>query len=67
MLVAKKLTPHAHRVITPGGRPGRRVSISRGAVLPATDGTDAGEEHKLSQAADIREPASELERQVKIS
>jgi len=34
----------------------------RGAVLPATDGTDAGEEHKMSKAADVSEPASELER-----
>ena len=67
MLVAKKLTPHAHRVITPGGRPGRRVSILCGVVLPATDGIGAGEEHKMSQAADSSEPASELERQVKIS
>jgi hypothetical protein len=38
-----------------------RVSILRGAVLPTTDGTGAGEEHKMSKAADISEPASELE------
>jgi hypothetical protein len=38
-----------------------RVSILRGAVLPTTDGTDAGEEHKMSEVADISEPASELE------
>jgi putative heme iron utilization protein len=38
-----------------------RVSILRGAVLPTTDGTDAGEEHKMSKVADISEPASELE------
>jgi putative heme iron utilization protein len=31
-------------------------------VFPTTDGTDAGEEHKMSTIADISEPASELER-----
>jgi len=31
-------------------------------VLPTTNGTDAGEEHEMSKAADISEPASELER-----
>jgi hypothetical protein len=39
-----------------------RVSIQRIAVLPTTDGTDAGEEHKMSNVAEISEPASELER-----
>ena len=34
----------------------------RGAVFPTTDGTDAGEEHKMSKVADVSEPASELER-----
>jgi len=38
-----------------------RVSLARGAVLPTTDGTDAGEEHKMSKAADSTEPASALE------
>jgi hypothetical protein len=38
-----------------------RVSILRGAVLPATDGTNAGEEHKMSRIADISEAAGELE------
>jgi hypothetical protein len=33
----------------------------RCAVLPTTNGTDAGEEHKMSKAADTSEPASELE------
>jgi hypothetical protein len=33
----------------------------RGTVLPATDGTGAGEEHKMSKTADISEPVSELE------
>jgi hypothetical protein len=33
----------------------------RGAVLPTINGTDAGEEHKMSKAAHISEPASELE------
>jgi hypothetical protein len=36
--------------------------ILRGAVLPTTDGTDAGEEHQMSNVADISQPASELER-----
>jgi hypothetical protein len=31
-------------------------------VLPTADGTDAGEEHEMSTAAEISEPASELER-----
>jgi hypothetical protein len=31
-------------------------------VFPTSDGTDAGEEHKMSTIADISEPASELER-----
>jgi hypothetical protein len=31
-------------------------------VLPSTDSPGAGEEHKMSKAADIGEPASELER-----
>ena len=31
-------------------------------MLSATDGTDASEEHKMSKAADISKPASELER-----
>jgi hypothetical protein len=34
----------------------------RGAVLPATDGTGAGQEHKMSKAAESSEPASEVER-----
>jgi putative heme iron utilization protein len=34
----------------------------RGALLPTTNGTAAGEEHKMSKAADSREPASEVER-----
>lgn len=38
------------------------VSILRGTVLPTTNGTDAGEEHEISKAADISEPVSELER-----
>src|SRR5215469_12431791 len=38
-----------------------RVSLASGAVLPTTDGTDAGEEHKMSKAADSSEPASALE------
>jgi hypothetical protein len=33
----------------------------RGAVLPITEGTGAGEEHKMSKAADSSEPASEVE------
>lgn len=33
----------------------------RGAVLSTTNGTAAGEEHKMSKAADSREPASEVE------
>ena len=41
---------------------GRRVSILRGAVFPATNGTDTGEEYEMSTIADISEPASELER-----
>jgi hypothetical protein len=36
--------------------------ILRGAVLPTTNGTDAGEEHQMSNVADISQPASELER-----
>ncbi len=36
--------------------------ILRGAVLPTTDGTDAGKERPMSKAADISEPATELER-----
>jgi len=39
-----------------------RVSILRGAVLPSTDATNAGEEHEMGKIADISEPASELER-----
>jgi len=31
-------------------------------VFPTTDGTDSGEEHKMSTVADVSEPASELER-----
>jgi putative heme iron utilization protein len=38
-----------------------RVSVLRRAVLPTTDGTDASEEHKMSEVADISETASELE------
>jgi hypothetical protein len=30
-------------------------------VLPTINGTGAGEEHKMSKAADISEPAGELE------
>jgi hypothetical protein len=41
-------------------RLGRRVSILCGAVLPTGNGTDLGE-HKMSKAAKISEPASELE------
>src|SRR5262249_35895437 len=44
-----------------GGPPDGRVSILRSAVLPTTD-APAGEGHQMSQAADISEPASELER-----
>jgi hypothetical protein len=42
-------------------QPRHRVSTPRGAVLPTTDGTGAGEEHEMSTVADISEPASELE------
>ena len=38
------------------------VSILRGVVLPTTDDTKAGEEHEMSNVAEISEPASELER-----
>ena len=38
------------------------VSMLLGAVFPTTDGTDSGEEHKMSNVADVSEPASELER-----
>ena len=38
-----------------------RVSILRGAVLPTSNGTDAGEECEMSTTAKISEPASELE------
>jgi hypothetical protein len=31
-------------------------------MLPTTDSTNAGEEHKMSKVAEISEPASELER-----
>jgi hypothetical protein len=33
----------------------------RGAVLPTTNGTGAGEGHKMGKAAEISEPASEVE------
>jgi hypothetical protein len=39
-----------------------RVSIRRGAVLPATDGTGLGEEHAMDNTTYVSEPASELER-----
>jgi hypothetical protein len=32
----------------------------RGAVLPTSNGTDAGEEHKMSPAAKISEPINDL-------
>jgi hypothetical protein len=38
-----------------------RVSILRSAVLPTTNSTGAGEGHKMSKAADISEPASEVQ------
>jgi hypothetical protein len=52
----------SHKQQTATGPGDGRVSILRGAVLPATGSTDAGEEHKMSKTADISEPASELER-----
>ena len=44
-----------------GRRAGGPVSILRSAVLLTTNSTGAGKEHKMSKAADISEPASELE------
>ena len=42
-------------------RLGLRVLILRGAVLPTSNGTEAGKEHAMSTTAKISEPASELE------
>jgi putative heme iron utilization protein len=39
-----------------------RVSILRGAVFPAIDGTDSDQEREMGKIAAVSEPASELER-----